>query len=70
MPQTLMLTDKLTCHHCKKSGQYRNQCRLLKKQQEQTENTQNNPGNRNSDANNSNPDNNTNNNNHINYKQL
>ena len=23
---------KLTCHHCKKPGQYRNQCRLLKKQ--------------------------------------
>ena len=28
---------KLTCHHCKKPGHYRNQCRLLKKQREQTE---------------------------------
>ena len=37
---------KPTCHHCKKPGHYRNQCRLLKKQREQTENTQNNPGNR------------------------
>ena len=59
---------KPTCHHCKKPGHYRNQCRLLKKQREQTENTQNNPGNRSSDANNSLQDNNTNNNNHINYK--
>ena len=59
---------KPTCHHCKKPGHYRNQCRLLKKQREKTENTQSIPGNRNSDANNSIPDNNTNNNNHINYK--
>ena len=28
---------KPTCHYCKKPGQYKNQCRLLKKQQEQTE---------------------------------
>ena len=34
---------KPTCHHCKKPGHYRNQCRLLKKQREQTENNQNNP---------------------------
>ena len=27
---------KLTCHHCKKPGRYRNQCRLLRKQREQT----------------------------------
>ena len=26
-----------TCHHCKKPGYYKNQCRLLKKQREQTE---------------------------------
>ena len=37
---------KPTCHHCKKPGHYRNQCRLLKKQREQTENNQNNPGNK------------------------
>ena len=24
--------NKLTCHHCKKRGHYRNQCRQLKKQ--------------------------------------
>ena len=60
--------SKPTCHYCKKPGQYRNQCRLLKEQREQTENTQNNPGNKNSDADNFIPDNKTNNNNHINYK--
>ena len=54
---------KPTCHHCKKLGHYRNQCRLLKKQREQTENIQNNPGNKNSDANASNPNSNANNNN-------
>ena len=59
---------KPTCHYCKKPGQYRNQCRLLKKQLKQTESTQNNPGNRKSDADNSIPDNKTNNNNHINYR--
>ena len=52
-----------TCHHCKKPGHYRNQCRLLKKQREQTENDQNNPGNKNSDANTSNPNSNVSNNN-------
>ena len=54
---------KPTCHHCKKPGHYRNQCRLLKKQREQTENNLNNPGNKNSDANTSNPNSNANNNN-------
>ena len=52
---------KQTCHHCKKPGHYRNQCRLLKKQREQTENIQNNPGNKNSAANTSNPNSNVNN---------
>ena len=55
---------KPTCHHCKKPGNYRNQCRLLKKQREQTENDQNNPGNKNSAANTSNPNGNVNNNNY------
>ena len=54
---------KPTCHHCKKPGHYRNQCRLLKKQREQTENDQNNLGNKNSATNISNPNGNVNNNN-------
>ena len=54
---------KPKCHHCKKPGRYRNQCRLLKKQLEQTQNDQNNPGNKNSAANTSNPNSNVNNNN-------
>ena len=48
-------------HHCKKPVDYRNQCRLLKKQREQIEIIQNNPGNKNSDANNSNPNHKVNN---------
>ena len=47
--------SKTTCHHCKKPGQYRNQCRLLKKQRELIVTNQNNPGNKNSAVNNSNP---------------
>ena len=57
---------KPTCHHCKKPGHYKNQCRLMKKQQEQAENNQNFPGNKYSDANTSIPNsivNNQNNNN-------
>ena len=50
-----------TCHHCKKPGRYRNQCRLLNKRREQTEKTQNIPGNKNSAANTSNPNSNVNN---------
>ena len=46
---------KPTCHHCKKPGLNRNQCRLLKRQKGQSEDTQNNPGNKNKDANNSIP---------------
>ena len=57
---------KPTCHHCKKPGHYRNQCRLLKKQREQTEVNQISPGNKNSDANTSNPRSNVNNNNNNN----
>ena len=52
---------KPTCHYCKKSGLYRNQCRSLKKQGEQTQIMQNNPGNKNSDFNTSNPKGNVNN---------
>ena len=54
---------KPTCHHCKKPGHYRNQCRLLKKHREQTENNQNNPGSKTSDTNTTNPNSNVNNNN-------
>ena len=50
-------------HHCKKPGNYRNQCRLLKKQLQQTENDQIYPGKKNSAANTSNPNGKVNNNN-------
>ena len=70
MNQQLITTNadrpKLTHHHCKKPGHYRNQCRLLKKQREQTENNQNNPGNKNNDAITSNPNCTVNNNNKTN----
>ena len=52
---------KPTCHSCKNPGQYKNQCRLLKKQREQTENNQYNPGSKNSTANTSNSNSNVNN---------
>ena len=57
---------KPTCHRCKKSGRYRNQCRLLKKQREQAQDVQDNPGNKNSGANTSNSNSNVNNNNNNN----
>ena len=41
---------KPTCHHCKKPGQHKSRCRLLKNQREQTQDTQNNPGNENTGA--------------------
>ena len=37
-PNTNADRPKPTCHHCKKPGHYRNQCRFLKKQRETTEN--------------------------------
>ena len=48
---------KPTCHYCKKPGNYKNQCRWLKKQRKQTENNHKNPGNKNSNANTSNNNN-------------
>ena len=64
---TIADRPKPTCHHTKKkTKQYKNQCRLLKKQRQQTENSQNNPGNKNSDAITSNPNSNANNNNNNN----
>ena len=57
---------KLTCHHCKKPGHYKNQCRLLKKQRERTENNQSNLGKKNGDANTSNTNTIVNNNNNNN----
>ena len=60
---------KPTCRKFqKKTRQYRNQCRLIKKQKEQSEDTQNNAENKSSGANNSFPNNNTNNNNNNYYK--
>ena len=56
------------CHHCKKPGRYRNQCRLLESQKEQSKDTQNIPENENSGANNSIPNNNTNKKNNNHYK--
>ena len=62
-----MLTDlNQRATTIKKPGNYRNQCRLLKKQREQTEIIQNNPGNKNKDANTSNPNSNVNNHNNDN----
>ena len=59
---------KPTCHHCKKPENYKNWCRLLKKQTKPSDDTQKNPENKNRGANNSIPNNNTNrnkyNNNH------
>ena len=68
--KTIVDRPKLTCHHCKKLGHYRNQCRLLKRQKEQSEGTQNIPGNKNIGAINSIPNNNTNkiSNNNNNYR--
>ena len=63
--------SKPTCHHCKKPGQYRNQCHLLEKQGKQAEKLKTLkifPGNKNSGANNSNPNNNNNNNNNNKHK--
>ena len=36
---------KLTCHHCKNPGRYRNQCRQLKKEREQNDTDKNSAGN-------------------------
>ena len=60
---------KPTCHHCKKPGHSRTQCRLLKTQEEESEDTQNNHENKNNGANTSTPNTNTNKkNNNNNYK--
>ena len=50
---------KPTCHHCKKPGQYRNQCRQHKREKDQTRNNTNSATNNNGSAQtNSNPNNN------------
>ena len=50
---------KPTCHHCKKPGHYRNQCRQLKREKDQTRNNTNSATNNNGSAQtNSNPNNN------------
>ena len=56
---------KPTCHHCKKPGHYRNQCRQLKREEDQAQNNTNsagknnnkNGGQKNSNSNNKNPNN-------------
>ena len=48
-----------TCHHCKKPGNYQNQCRQLKREKDQTRNNTNSANNNNGSAQtNSNPNNN------------
>ena len=60
---------KPTCHHCKKLGNYRNQCLLIKRPKEQSEETQVIPGAKNSGVKNSITNNNTiKKNNNNNYK--
>ena len=50
---------KPTCHHCKKPGHHRNQCRQLKREKDQTRNNTNSATNNNGSAQtNSNPNNN------------
>ena len=68
LSQTNMNADrhKPTCHHCKKPEEYKNQCRLPKRQQEKPEGTQNNREKRNSGTNNSASNDNKNNHNNNN----
>ena len=46
-PQQNSNKPKPTCHHCKKPGHYRNQCRQLKREKDQTRNITNNASNNN-----------------------
>ena len=62
-PQQNSEQPKLTCHHCKKPGQYQNQCRQLKREKDQTRNNVNSANNNNGSAQtNSNPNNKVSNN--------
>ena len=58
-PQQNSNKPRPTCHHCKKSGHYQNQCRQLKREKDQTRNNTNSANNNNGSAQtNSNPNNN------------
>ena len=60
-PQQNSNKPRPTCHHCKKPGHYRNQCRQLKREKDQTRNNTNSANNNNGSAQtNSNPNNNHN----------
>ena len=57
-PQQNSEKPKPTCHHCKKPGNYQNQCRQLKREKDQTRNNTNSANNNNGSApTNSNPNN-------------
>ena len=49
-PQQNSNKPRPTCHHCKKSGQYQNQCGQLKRQKDQTRNITNSANNNNGSA--------------------
>ena len=58
-PEQNSKKHRSTCHHCKKPGQYQNQCRQLKREKDQTRNNTNSANNNNAGAQtNSNPNNN------------
>ena len=49
-PQQNSNKPRPTCHHCKKPGQYQNQCRQLKREKDQTRNNTNSANNNNGSA--------------------
>ena len=73
-PQQDSKKPKPTCHHCKKPDHYQNQCRQLKRENDQTRNNMNSANNNNGSAQaNSNPNNKTANNtkaNNINNQRI
>ena len=49
-PQQISNKPRPTCHHCKKSSHYQNQCRQLKREKDQTQNNTNSAKNNNESA--------------------